>query len=131
MKFYECKKCGNIMVLLEDSGVIPVCCGSTMELVDPLSQDGPKEKHVPVIEIDDDNAVTVRVGETLHPMLNEHYIKWIVLETDMGKYIHYLDPNSDPWAIFVLQKGECVIRAYEFCSIHSLWVKDYEEKQDC
>lgn len=131
MKFYECKKCGNVMVLLEESGVIPVCCGSAMEVINPLSFDGAKEKHVPVIEVSNDNVVTVKVGELAHPMLIEHYIKWILLETNMGIYIHYLNPSEKPETSFILQKGECVKNAYEFCSIHSLWLKNYEEQEAC
>lgn len=122
MKYYECKTCGNVMVLFEDSGVIPVCCGSTMIEITPQSLDGAKEKHVPVVEVNA-NEVTVRVGEILHPMTDEHYIKWIVLETDKGKYIRSLKPGQDPVAKFWLVNNEVPLIAYEYCNIHSLWTK--------
>lgn len=120
MKYFECKTCGNVMVLLEDSGVIPVCCGSTMTEIVPQTNDGPKEKHVPIIERKD-NEVTVKVGEILHPMEDNHYIKWIVLETDKGKYIKYLKPNMEPIAKFCICKDENPLIVYEYCNVHSLW----------
>ena len=120
MKYFECKTCGNVMVLLEDSGVIPVCCGSTMTEIVPQTNDGPKEKHVPIIERKD-NEVTVKVGEILHPMEDNHYIKWIVLETDKGKYIKCLKPNMEPIAKFCICKDENPLIVYEYCNVHSLW----------
>ena len=123
MKFYECKTCGNVMVLFEDAGVIPVCCGSTMVEVKCQCEDGPTEKHVPVVEVNA-NEVTVRIGQELHPMSDEHYIKWVVLETNKGKYIRSLKPGLDPIAKFWLMKDEVPLIAYEFCNIHGLWTKE-------
>ena len=120
MKFYECKKCGNVIAYFEDKGIIPVCCGSTMDELVPLTKDNGEEKHVPVIE-KDDCELKVKVGETLHPMEDNHYIKWIVLETDNGKYIKTLKPGNDPIATFKISKNENPIAVYEFCNIHSLW----------
>lgn len=131
MKFYHCKTCGNIIVMLEDSGVTPVCCGSNMEELVPLTEDGPKEKHVPVIACKEDGVVEVTIGEQLHPMTDEHYIKWIVLETDKGKYIKTLKPGADPIVCFKLCESEIPITAYEYCNIHSLWGKKYEEENGC
>ena len=128
MKFYECKTCGNIMILLEDSGVIPVCCGSTMSELIPQAKDGNYEAHVPVIDIGEDNVATIRVGSRNHPMDKDHYIKWIILETNMGKYMRYLSPGNEPMTKIKLNRNEKVCRIYEFCNIHSLWVKEYEEE---
>lgn len=122
MKYYECKKCGNVMILLEDSGVIPMCCGSTMEELVPQSTDGPREKHVPVVDVKD-SVVTVQVGEILHPMEDSHFIKWIVLETDKNKYIRSLKPSDEPKAVFHIV-DETPKTVFEYCNIHSLWVKD-------
>ena len=127
MKYYECKTCGNVMVLFEDAGVIPVCCGSTMLELLPQELDGAKEKHVPIIERNG-NEVTVTVGDILHPMVDEHYIKWIVLETNKGKYIRSLRPGKDPIAKFWVSDDETPLMAYEFCNLHSLWIGKYEEK---
>lgn len=120
MEYYECKTCGNVMVLFEDSGVVPVCCGSTMNKIQPLGKDGPKEKHVPVVEIKE-HLVNVKVGGVLHPMTDDHYIKWIVLDTNKGKYIRDLKPGDEPIAHFCLQPDEKVNAVYSYCNIHSLW----------
>lgn len=122
MKFYECKTCGNIMVLFEDSGVIPMCCGSPMKDLTPLVEDNGKEKHVPVITVNG-NTVTIKVGDTPHPMMDEHYVKWIMLETNMGEYKRYLKPGMEPTITFNLVDGEHPVSAYEYCNIHSLWSK--------
>lgn len=130
MKFYECKTCGNIIILLEDAGVVPVCCGSTMVELKPQINDGPKEKHVPVVECKQ-KEVHIKVGEVAHPMDQDHYIKWILLETSKGKYIRHLKPGDKPEACFKLCDDEMLVAAYEFCNIHSLWGKLYEEENGC
>lgn len=127
MKFYECKTCGNVLVLFEDKGVIPTCCGKTMvELIPQSDEIEKKEKHIPVVERNGDE-ITITVGEVLHPMLEDHYIKWVVLETDMGQYIRTLKPGDNPIVKYRLFENEKPIAAYEFCSIHSLWNKKYEK----
>ena len=83
MKFYICKHCGNIIAYVRSSGVPVVCCGEPMQEIIPGTTDGALEKHVPVIEVEG-NKVTVRVGAVEHPMLPEHYIEWIALETAQG-----------------------------------------------
>lgn len=127
MKFYECKMCGNIIVLFEDKGIIPVCCGKTMEEITVGDKDETREKHVPKITINN-NEVTIEIGEIPHPMLEEHYIKWIVLETDKGMYMHRFNSQDKPITKFTICNNEKPLRAYEFCNIHSLWKKDINEK---
>lgn len=130
MKFYKCNKCGNIIILLEDSGVIPTCCGETMIELKPLIKDAGQEKHVPVYTCED-SKVHVKVGETPHPMEKEHYIKWILLETNKGKYIHSLNPTDKPEVCFKLCDDEMIVAVYEFCNVHSLWGKIDEQENYC
>ena len=33
VKFYRCNHCGNIVVVVKDAGVTPMCCGEKMELL--------------------------------------------------------------------------------------------------
>lgn len=120
MKFYRCEHCGNIIEFLEASGVPVVCCGDKMKELIPGTTDGAAEKHVPVIEMDG-AKVTVRVGEMEHPMTEEHYIQWIVLETKRGAQRVMLNPGEKPVAEFILAEGDEPIAAYEYCNIHSLW----------
>ena len=92
------------------------------ELV-PGTTDGAFEKHVPVIT-QSDNLVTVTVGAVEHPMLSEHFIEWIVLETKNGTQKVQLSPGDKPVAQFSLVPGDEVVAAYEYCNLHRLWKKD-------
>ena len=100
MKFYICKHCGNIIAYVRSSGVPVVCCGEPMQEIIPGTTDGALEKHVPVIEVEG-NKVTVRVGAVEHPMLPEHYIEWIALETAQGNQRKPLAPGQKPEAVFM------------------------------
>ena len=93
------------------------------ELV-PGSVDAATEKHVPVVEVKG-NEVFVKVGEVAHPMMDNHYIGFIALETAQGVQIKYLDPNDEAAeATFALADGDRAVCAYEYCNLHGLWKKD-------
>lgn len=119
-KFYICRHCGNLIGMINDSGVNPVCCGEKMEELKPNTSDGAGEKHVPVVEVDG-NIVTVTVGSVLHPMVPEHYIQWIYLDTEQGGQRKALKPGDVPVAKFALTDGDEPIGAYEYCNLHGLW----------
>ncbi len=123
MKFYVCKHCKNLVTLLHESGVPMMCCGEKMTELVPGTSDGAFEKHVPAVSMDG-NTVTVKVGEVEHPMLENHYIQWVVLETKNGAQIHYLKPGEKPEAVFALAEGDEAIAAYEYCNLHGLWKKE-------
>lgn len=120
MKFYRCEHCGNIITFLNDTGVPVVCCGQKMTELIPDTVDASVEKHVPVLEVKE-NVVRVKVGAAVHPMVPEHFIQWIALETNLGSQIKYLQPNQAPEADFVLKEGETVVSVYEYCNLHKLW----------
>ena len=120
MTFYKCKHCGNIVAYIENKGVPIMCCGEKMEPIEPNTTDAAGEKHVPVITIDG-KTVTVAVGEVEHPMLPEHYIQWIVLETKEGRQRKTLQPGDKPVATFALTYTDEVVAAYEYCNLHGLW----------
>ena len=121
MKFYRCEHCGNIIVFMESKGVPVVCCGEKMKELEPGSSDGAHEKHVPVIE-KDGSKITVKVGSAEHPMMDAHYIQFIVLETKQGFMKKDLKPGDKPVAEFVLSEGDEAVAAYEYCNLHGLWV---------
>ncbi len=123
MKFYICTKCGKIVEMIKGSPCPTMCCGQPMEELTPNTTDGAHEKHVPVVEIDG-NKVTVCVGSAAHPMLEAHYIQWIVLETSCGQQKKVLAPGAEPKAEFLLAEGETAVAAYEYCNLHGLWKKD-------
>ncbi len=120
MKFFTCEHCGNIIRFDKKSGVPVVCCGDRMEELIPNTVDGSTEKHVPVIK-QDGNKVSVEVGEVAHPMIETHYIQWVILETKKGEQKIILNPNDEPKAEFLLTEGDEVVAAYEYCNLHGLW----------
>ena len=122
LKFYKCRHCGNIIVKEKDSGVPVMCCGEEMKELKAGVTDAATEKHVPVVE-QNGNIVTVKVGEVTHPMLPEHFIEFIVLETNKGHQVKHLLPGEAPVATFALVEGEEVVAAYEHCNLHGLWKK--------
>ncbi|MCR4713924.1 MAG: desulfoferrodoxin [Treponemataceae bacterium] len=120
MKFYVCRHCGKIIVMLKETAVPTMCCGEAMKELVPGTTDAAVEKHVPVISVDG-NKVTVSVGSVAHPMADEHYIEWILLATDKGNQRKMLKPGDAPKAEFMLLDGEKAVAAYEYCNLHGLW----------
>ena len=120
MTLYRCEHCGNIIAHINDSGVRCVCCGEEMKPLVPNTTDAAGEKHVPVIQVDG-QTITVTVGSVEHPMLEAHYIQWIMLETKEGRQRKVLKPGDKPVATFALTDTDAVVTAYEYCNLHGLW----------
>lgn len=121
VEFYRCEICGNLMVKLVDGGVTPVCCGKPMQTVEPQTEEsGAGEKHVPVVLVNGER-VTVSVGETEHPMEEEHYIGFAVLETGRGFDVKELKTNGHPVAQFLINEDEHPEAVYAWCNKHGLW----------
>ena len=120
MKFYRCAHCGNIVAYIHDAGVPVRCCGEEMKPIEPNTADAAGEKHVPVIRTEG-NTVTVTVGAAEHPMLEAHYITWILLETEKGRQRKLLQPGDRPVAVFALTPDDAAVAAYEYCNLHGLW----------
>lgn len=120
MKFYICEHCGNIIIKVKDSKVPVVCCGALMKELIPGTTDGAHEKHIPVIT-KEGNKVIVEVGSVEHPMVDVHYIEWIILKTNKGVQRKHLKPGDAPKAEFALLDGEVVEAVYEHCNLHGLW----------
>ena len=120
MKFYRCKKCGQMVAIVEKKGCPIMCCGEPMEELIPGTSDGASEKHVPVYEVKD-NKVYVCVGEVAHPMSEEHYIEWIAVQTNNGNQRKKLSPSDEPKAEFALLEGDEVQAVYAYCNLHGLW----------
>lgn len=129
MKFLRCKHCGNIVAVVEESGVKIVCCGDEMEEVVPNDTDGAIEKHVPVYDEKGlvNRRVIVTVGSEDHPMQSDHYIQWIALQTTSGNQRKCLGPDDKPEACFALCNEDEIIAAYAYCNLHGLWVSDGKE----
>ena len=120
MRFFKCKKCGNVVALVEDKSSNLMCCGEDMIELVPRSEDASLEKHVPKIYIDE-NIVDVRVGEVAHPMDKDHYIGFIAIKTNYGIEINKLNPGKEPETRFILDENEELYTAYAYCNLHGLW----------
>ena len=122
MKFYVCEHCGNIVEKVVDKGVPVVCCGEKMKELVAGSVDAAAEKHVPAVVCEGDK-VTVTVGDVEHPMVEEHYIGWVAIETEQGVQRTYLKAGQKPQVQFVLADGHKLVAAYAWCNLHGLWKK--------
>ena len=121
-KFYICPVCGNLVEMVNNSGVKPFCCGQKMTELVPNTVEASGEKHIPAVKVSDD-AVEVWVGSVEHPMVDAHYIEWIQLNTKQGSHRKYLNPDQPPYVRFPLG-DECPVAVYAYCNLHGLWVTE-------
>lgn len=121
MKIYKCKKCENIVELIEDKKGVLTCCGETMEELIPNTVDAAAEKHVPYTVIEEDDVLYVKVGEVDHPMTEEHYITWVAAVYDDSVLKYNFKPGEVPEAVFDYEEGMVV---YAYCNLHGLWKKE-------
>ena len=119
-KYFICEHCGNIVTMVQDKGVPVFCCGQKMTPLVPGTVEAAHEKHIPVYTVEG-NTVHVKVGSVDHPMLEEHFITWISLQTRQGSQIKYLKPGEAPAADLALTEGDAVEAVYAYCNLHGLW----------
>ncbi|MBE7712942.1 MAG: desulfoferrodoxin FeS4 iron-binding domain-containing protein [Cyanobacteria bacterium SIG26] len=122
LDLYKCNVCGNLVeVILPGVGEL-VCCGQQMELLQAHTNDSEHaEKHVPVFVTTDENGEQVRIGSTLHPMSDEHYIQFIETISDGKNHVdlQYYSPQDLP--IMLLKDKLGIEKARAYCNIHGLW----------
>lgn len=123
MKFYLCEHCGNIIGKIHDAGVPVVCCGQKMTQLIPGTVEASAEKHIPVPSVNG-SVVKVAVGSVDHPMIEEHYIPWVYLQTTVGGQRKNLVPGVAPEVTFALAEGETPVAVYAYCNLHGLWKAD-------
>lgn len=121
-KFYICRHCGNIIGMIKSSGVPVFCCGEKMQQLTPNSVEASGEKHIPVVTVEGDK-IKVSVGSAEHPMLAEHCIEWIYVQTEKGGQRKSLKAGDAPIAEFALA-GDKAVAVYAYCNLHGLWVKE-------
>lgn len=118
VKFFKCNHCGNVIIKVVDSKVPVVCCGEKMVELTANTEEASTEKHLPVVTKIDDCKMKVEVGSVAHPMLPEHHIAFIYLETENGGI--RIDLKDKPEAIFCTCFDK-PIAVYEYCNLHGLW----------
>jgi superoxide reductase len=120
IKFYRCEICGNIFEVVNDAGVTPECCGNAMTELAANTTDGAAEKHVPAVS-KDGSKIVVNIGEVDHPMLEEHYIEWILVTDGVWFTRKNLKPGEKPHAEFETGAPAGKVTVYEYCNLHGLW----------
>ena len=120
-KFLICKHCGNIVAAVKESGVPIVCCGEKMSEIIPGEVEASREKHIPEFKVEG-NKVYVTVGSVEHPMIPEHYIEWVCIQTKQGSQMKQLQPGQAPKVCFSICECDEVEAVYAYCNLHSLWV---------
>ena len=118
-RFCICAHCGNIVEMVHDAGVNPVCCGQKMNELVPNTVEASGEKHVPVVTVSG-GTVDVNVGSVDHPMVDVHWIEWVQVQTETGSQRKYLNPGQDPHVTFRLG-DEKPAAVYAYCNLHGLW----------
>lgn len=121
-KFYICRRCGNLVEMIHDVGGPVFCCGQKMEPLVPNTVDASGEKHLPVVTVAD-GVVTVNVGSADHPMLPEHFIEWVYVETENGGQRKALKPGDAPHVSFCIGSDKPVA-VYAYCNLHGLWMTE-------
>lgn len=117
VNYYKCPICGNVIEILNGDVKRVKCCNVNLELLVAGTTDASLEKHVPVYEIDGDEII-VKVGETIHPMEEKHYIMWVSLVVEDRVIKVLLKPGDDPIVRFPYIKDAII---YEYCNLHGLW----------
>jgi superoxide reductase len=117
MKIYRCSQCGKIAILTGNEPA-PECCSLKMTVLEQNPDFSLEDTHMPVIHRKDGHLYAY-AGAYSHPMEAEHYIEWIVLESEASARICYLKPGDEPKAEIL--PGEGVIAVYAYCSRHGLW----------
>jgi superoxide reductase len=116
---FVCSNCGNVVEIVGGPEAQLMCCSCPMDVLEPKYQEEGAKKHVPIIE-EGGNGVTVRVGETEHPMTANHYVMRIELLTAEMAFRVELEPGDKPGATFPVAQ-EDIIELRSLCSEHGLW----------
>lgn len=88
-------------------------------------------KHTPEVQVKKEcglipeescTDILVRVGKTLHPMTEEHLIKFVDCYVD-DKYVSRisLTPDTHPSVVFHLKGSGKSVKVVEFCNLHGHW----------
>ena len=120
--WYKCEICGNIVAVVNAGAGELVCCGQSMNELQPKSVgDEGYEKHVPIVNIDGDK-VHVKIGEIPHPMEEKHHLQVVQIIRDgvvvEGKRLY---PGHDTEITFHLPDHDG-IKVRTLCNIHGLWI---------
>lgn len=135
---YQCPDCGYIVEVVNPGSPAEICsgeefaatcmevaaglecCGKKMAKLEPNTAEASREKHLPAAEWLANGQVAVKVGEAVHPMTQEHWIRWIWAVTNGQVQRVELEPEQSPEAVFNVKEAEEVV-LYAYCNLHGLW----------
>lgn len=129
INFFHCPVCGNVIVKVVDSGVVPSCCGRTMVRLEPHTAEQGVEKHLPVVTHvfdkpacppaggagwadkerekerceatpDRPDVYRIDVGSVPHPMVEDHHVQFIAVSSGNGLQLRFLHGGDKPQACF-------------------------------
>jgi superoxide reductase len=137
MKGFICGTCGHVE-FDEAPEKCPVCASpkkvyEEKDAIKTAKDEGPGEKHVPVIKVvkqcgligDGCLDVHAKIGEVTHPMEPEHFITWVDFYVDK-KWVErvQLSPALNPAAGAHIKAKEGKITVVELCNVHGLWINE-------
>lgn len=142
MKIYICQVCGHLEFNMPPEKC-PVCFAerdkfTQNDMIFKESNEKSPEaetKHIPIVTISKKCGlipespcvdITVRVGKTIHPMEEKHFITFIDCYQN-EKYISRViltPPSVYPAACFHLKNDGGTITIVENCNIHGYWKTD-------
>ena len=119
MRFYVCKRCGNLVGFIHQSDVPMICCGEKLTELVPNTVEASAEKHLPEVTATA-TGISVQVGSAVHPMEEGHHITFIYVETEQGGQRKSLKISAEPKASFAFTDDKPVA-VYAYCNLHGLW----------
>jgi len=135
-----CGVCGYVSIDGAAPDNCPVCRApktsfQEKDAIKTPKDEGPKEKHVPVIKVvhqcgligDGCIEIHVKIGEVPHPMEAAHYIVWVdfYINKKWVERVH-LSPDCSPAAAAHLKSTEGKLTAIEFCNLHGHWISEVD-----
>lgn len=141
MKLFICQSCGHIAHDQKPERC-PVCGTYIFERNDSVFKESEEKsreaavKHIPSITLNkncgfipenDCVDILVRIGDTLHPMEEKHFINFIDCYCDftfVGRV--FLTPGLNPAACFHLKSKGKLVTIVEHCNVHGYWTADEE-----
>ena len=118
-KFFRCRRCGNLVGLINDGGAPMICCGEKMVELEPNTVEASGEKHLPDVTVSG-NSISVQIGSVAHPMENDHHITFVYVETENGGQRKLLKIGDEPKASFAFSDDK-PLAVYAYCNLHGLW----------
>lgn len=142
MKIYICQVCGHLM-FGDQPDKCPVCGSEkkNMKQNDDIFKESKEKspeaevKHQPSVIINkecglipeaDCTDLIVRVGKTLHPMEEKHFIQFIdcYLDQKFLERTQFTPYGVNPAGCFHLKNASGVVTIVENCNIHGYWKTD-------